>query len=69
MFHIQDGLFFARVVDGRVHIVLRENKEDGEVIFETEISADGWASIVASVSWHGEDAKSWEAARAFHNAP
>lgn len=61
-FHYKDGLCFYRQDDGGVRI------EKGGIIVAT-VDAYSWASVIASMSEGGEDAKSYEQARDFHGCP
>jgi hypothetical protein len=64
MMHTKDGLYFERVGQGDVRIVLEKDQYN-----KTEITlpADMWASVVATVSLRGEDATTWREALAQHN--
>lgn len=62
--HAQDGWYFARVADGAVRI---EKRENGACCDCTEIPAEGWASVVASVSKGDEEGGRFYLALAFHN--
>ncbi len=67
MFHAKDGWFFERTVDGGVKIIKRElAKDDSPVVAQTYLDHSGWCSIIASVSWRGETAESWDDANKFH---
>lgn len=68
MFHWQNGWFFDRVREsGAVRLVKRsEAKLDADIQCSAEITADEWASIVASVSGRGETQERWNAALRFH---
>lgn len=61
-FHYRDGLCFHRQDDGGVRI-----EREGVII--ATLDAYSWASVVASMSTGGEDAKSYEQARDFHGCP
>jgi hypothetical protein len=58
-FHANDGLTFERLDDGAVLVELG----DHQVVVEESV----WASVVASVSQHGETHETWLAARQFHS--
>ena len=62
VFHYRDGLCFFRQKDGAVRI------EDMGTLVGV-IDPHSWASVVASMSAGGEDWKSYETARDFHNPP
>jgi len=64
MFHARDGLFFERQADGSVRVLV---KEQNQTKFSTVLSADGWASVVATVSARGETLETWNEARQYHN--
>lgn len=59
-FHAHDGWYFHRETDGSVKVTATR----GEVV--VVLHPDTWASIVASVSVHGETAETFGQARAFH---
>lgn len=68
MFHWQDGWFFTRLPGGGVKIVKHEKASiDAPIVVAAEIDADSWASIVCSVSAHGETSDRFNTALAFHN--
>ena len=51
MFHWRDGWFFERMGDASVHIIKRiDAKDDSDIVAETTIPPEEWASIVAVVS-------------------
>lgn len=67
MFHWRDGLYFERAADGSVQIIKKQRSGDVEIqTFEVIIDADGWASIVASVSLGGEGHGRFYEAQRFH---
>ena len=63
MFHAQDGLFFQRMENGTVEVMVK----DGNRIFQTVLTSDTWASVIASVSARGDTSFVWEEAIQFHN--
>ncbi len=66
-FHLTDGLFFQRCVGGSVRMVKRENGRDGApVLFEITVDASAWASIIASMSFYGEENGGFYRAMKFH---
>lgn len=70
-FHLQNGLIFRRLDDGRVQIVVIDYQpgHTPAVLFKTVTDPSGWASVVASVSEQGETFDRWMAARQFHGDP
>lgn len=79
MFHVADNLFFGRRPDGSVRILrfaAERRWDDGsfpsldqeypEAVLDQTVSADVWASVIASVSAQGESAGRWGLARNFH---
>ena len=60
-FHYREGIFFARMKDGGVRV----DAPHASFI----VDPHSWASVVASMSAGGEDAKSYEQARDFHGCP
>ena len=67
MFHVNNGLYFKRFDDGSVLIVKKvDSSNDARTIFEQVLDADGWASVVASLSAYNETSISFQAARKFH---
>ncbi|MCA1666659.1 MAG: hypothetical protein LC793_04515 [Thermomicrobia bacterium] len=59
-FHHQGAWYFSRMDDGTVVITTPTGDTH-------EIDPFSWASIVASMSVHGEDLKTYEHARDFHD--
>ena len=71
MFHARGGLYFERLVDGSVRVVLkrRVTKTDGpDVAFEVVLDSLTWASVVAAVSKRGQCVEVVEAALRVHDA-
>ncbi len=74
-FHAKNGWFFERVSDGDVQIKfvpqIPEESLDAATkllgaLLNVTVDADTWASIVASVSGDGEDARTFAAASLLH---
>lgn len=65
MFHVQEGLKVQRLDNGGVEIFVPESPATGRSFYLTDSE---WASVVASVSAHGETGVSYSAALLFHNA-
>ena len=64
-YHAQVGLWFHRLDDGSVRV--RKTDVQATVVeWETVIPAEGWASVVASVSALGEDGPTWRKVLEFH---
>lgn len=75
MFHVDDGLCFERIKDGGVRVVKYESGDgcshgdpDTPMVFGQVIDADGWASIVSSMSKGGEIDNRFYSAKAFHES-
>lgn len=56
-------LAFMNLEDGSVEITMEESGERKSI---ARLDANGWASLVASVSKRGETSETWEAALKFH---
>jgi hypothetical protein len=69
MFHLRDGLYFERLEDGGVRIVKTATGQFGDAknVFEIEVSAGEWASVVAAVSPKGETSETYHSALNFQN--
>ena len=65
-FHSRDGLFFKRVNNGDVRVQKWSNTAPFTLLSSVIVDAHIWASIVASVSFDGEDGKSYREALGFH---
>jgi hypothetical protein len=66
MFHVQDGLFFERNKEtGAVRVVVLKPGcysypfEKDMIAFETTMTRDSFASVMASMSARGETAETW----------
>ena len=68
-FHLEQGLFFKRLENGKVRIrkYKTAHSKETEIIFEQVIDAFGWASIIGSVSNKGEGDGRFDIALQFHN--
>lgn len=66
-FHLRDGWFFRRLSNGSVSIEKLENaKETSPIVSYINISPEEWASVVASVSKHGDFNPYYQQALDFH---
>lgn len=66
-FHAHDGWYFRRNTDDSVTIEIAESAHvDAPLVDAAAFDADTWASIVASVSAHGESSGTFHAAQALH---
>jgi hypothetical protein len=68
-FHLSDGLYFQRQPDGSgvVRIIKTESgRKDSPVIFDVTIDASQWASVIASMSFYGEENSGFYRALLFH---
>lgn len=61
--HVHSGLYFERLSDGSVRIMKTKNSE---VIMDLAIDADMWCSIIACMSYYGEEDYGWYRAKNFH---
>ena len=68
MFHAHDGLFFEQQPDGAVRILIRESGQVGApVLREYQLDCDSWASVIATMSYYGEEDNGFYRAGRFHN--
>ena len=69
MFHTQDGLHFDRQEDGSVRVVKTRihSNEKEDILFETTLSPDCWASVMASMCIDGETGRTFRMAHVFHD--
>ena len=63
-FHLVDGLFFIRTINGIIIEKTIPDKSTGKDIVEwsTEVTLEGFASVIASMSLVGETYETWQAA-------
>lgn len=67
MFHSQNGLYFERLKDGSVRIIKRKDAmQDAEIIADETLDANCWASIIATMSYYGEEDYGFYRATLFH---
>lgn len=67
MFHVKEGLFFERLPDNQVRVLKREKgTDDAPVVFDITLDADSWASVIASMSYYGEEDYGYYRALNFH---
>jgi hypothetical protein len=67
MFHVKDGLYFEQLPDNQVRIIKRDDgKDDSPIVFEQTLDANHWASVIASMSYYGEEDYGWYRALNFH---
>ena len=68
-FHTSNGLYFKRNEDHSVTIKQMKTPfvNETEVVFETTIDENSWASVIASVSASGEDNLRFYKALEWHN--
>lgn len=56
MFHVVDGLYFQKLKDGAVRVLKTAGgQEDSPVIFDQTLEASQWASVIATMSYLGEE--------------
>ena len=65
--HTHNGWYWKREQDGSVTFTCRD--KNGRALAHHNVTADEWASVVASVSLRGEDSATFDEARAFHAKP
>jgi hypothetical protein len=66
-FHAHDGWYFRREPGGHVVVEVAESDHhDAPLRVAAIFDPNSWASIVASVSHHGETEGTWRAVRLFH---
>lgn len=66
-FHVQDGIYFARVEGGSVRLIITETpKRNSPVLRELTMPAAVWASVIASMSACGETPASYKLACEVH---
>ena len=68
MFHVKDGLYFQRLLNGDVHIMQKKTSkaDEIEVYYDVVIDKNAWVSVIASVSNKGEDADKYALAKRLH---
>ena len=67
MFHVRDGLFFERQPGGAVRILKRTDaRDDAAVVLDIVVDKDAWASVIATMSTHGEENYGYFRALHFH---
>lgn len=68
MFHVKDGLYFSQLPDGAVRIIKKENGEEDatETLLDVTLDASQWASVIASMSYYGEENSGFYRALNFH---
>lgn len=65
-FHSREHLFFERLGNGDVRVRQWSKMAPFTLLSSTVVDAHTWASIVASMSYRGEDANSYREALEFH---
>lgn len=67
MFHLTDGLYFERLPHGQVRILKRDGAaDDAPVLLNLIVDANAWASVIASMSYYGEEDYGFYRALNFH---
>jgi hypothetical protein len=65
--HLADGLYFEQLHNGGVRITKYESGHEGStVLFQQDIDSDGWASVIATMSYYGEIDSGFYRALNFH---
>ena len=68
MFHVRDGLFFEKQADGAVRILKRtDGRDDAPVVFDMVLDKHSWASVIATMSFYGEESYGYFRALLFHD--
>lgn len=65
-FHTKDGWYFDRLPNGAVEFRKESLGKNRHVTNRTQLDANTWASVLASVSKNGETGESFTIARDFH---
>ena len=56
MFHVRDGFFFEQQTDGAVRILKRADaRDDAPVVLAMVLDKHAWASVIATMSFYGEE--------------
>jgi hypothetical protein len=73
MFHAREGLNFERLPDGSVRVFCVIEKEVGNakggspiILYDITLDANVWASVIASMSYYGEEDYGFYRAMNFH---
>ena len=67
MFHLTDNLYFERLPAGGVRIFMKEDsREDADLVFDITVDASQWSSVIASMSFYGEENYGFYRALQFH---
>lgn len=67
MFHLRDGLYFERLPDHQVRILKRESgHDDAPAVFDITVDKDSWCSVIATMSYYGEEDSGFYRAGKFH---
>jgi hypothetical protein len=68
MFHAKDGLYFERQADGGVRVLVKADAhEEAATLREVIVDADSWASVIANMSYYGEEDYGFYRASNFHS--
>jgi hypothetical protein len=66
-FHVANDLYFERYDDGSVRVTKTKQTDDGEKDVVSELlDAEAWASVIASMSYYGEEDYGFYRALNFH---
>lgn len=65
-FHWSGGLYFRRMEDGTVEMTQTKGGQTDDIEWQREIPPSEWASIVAAVSYQGENGDTYRTALGFH---
>lgn len=68
MFHAKDGVYFEQQPDGSVRVLVKaDGRDDAELLKDIALDADSWASIIATMSYYGEEDYGFYRACQFHS--
>lgn len=68
MFHAKEGLYFEQQPDGSVKAIVRESAHADAPVLREFILDDGtWCSIIATMSYYGEEDYGYYRAQQFHS--
>ena len=67
MFHVRDGVFFKQLDNGDVRLIVKESGHDNaNVVKDIIIDIDSWCSVIATMSFYGEEDYGFYRAGLFH---
>jgi hypothetical protein len=66
MFHAKDNWYFEKFPDNSVRIAKRIGRPESPTTFEIILTAEEWASVIATMSYYGEEDYGFYRALNFH---